>query len=88
MDEVKLEARRNGALDGVPRNSGPLNGSALEDCLSEEVISYAARGHRPPPLAKQGVDAISILDYVGNTPLFKFCSITRHLKHVQLYAKA
>ncbi len=88
MDEVKLESERNGALDHVPTNSGPLNGAALGDCLSEEVISYAANGHRPPPLENQGVDAISILDYVGNTPLFKFCSITRHLRHVQLYAKA
>jgi cysteine synthase B len=88
MDEVKLEAQRNGALDGVPVNAGPLNGASLGDCLSDEVIAYAANGHRPPPLEKQGVDAISILDYVGNTPLFKFCSITRHLQNVQLYAKA
>ena len=88
MDEVKLEAHRNGALDGVPTNKGPLNGASLGDCLSDEVISFSANGHRPPPLEKQGVDAISILDYVGNTPLFKFCSITRHLQHVQLYAKA
>jgi cysteine synthase B len=61
---------------------------SMRDCLSPEVTEHAANGHRPPPLAKQGVDAISILDYVGNTPLFKFCSLTRHLNKVEVYAKA
>ena len=58
------------------------------DCLSDDVMAHAANGHRPPPLAKSGVDAISILDYVGNTPLFKFCSLTRHLQKVAVYGKA
>ena len=72
-------------------NGASSNGATrdeMRDCLSPEVVSHAANGHRPPALAKQGVDAISILDYVGNTPLFKFCSLTRHLKTVEVYGKA
>lgn len=60
----------------------------MRDCLSEEVRSGSVNGHRPPPFERLGVDAVSILDYIGNTPLFRFCGLTRHLKTVQLYAKA
>jgi cysteine synthase B len=40
------------------------------------------------PLECQAVNSISILDYIGNTPLFRFNSINRHLQRVELYAKA
>jgi cysteine synthase B len=65
-----------------------MNEVANRECLSEEVVQGSVNGHRPPPLEKLGINAISILDYVGNTPLFKFCSLTRHLKHVEVYGKA
>lgn len=80
----------NELITQSPATNGNANGATREmrDCLSPEVVSHSANGHRPPALAKQGVDAISILDYVGNTPLFKFCSLTRHLKHVEVYGKA
>jgi cysteine synthase B len=61
---------------------------AMRDCLSDEVRDNSQNGHHPPPLEMLGVDAISVLDYIGNTPLFKFCSITRHLKNVEVYGKA
>lgn len=61
---------------------------AMRDCLSDEVRDFSQNGHRPPPLEKLGVDAVSVLDYIGNTPLFKFCSITRHLQNVEVYGKA
>jgi len=61
---------------------------AMRDCLSDEVRDHSQNGHRPPPLEKLGVDAVSVLDYIGNTPLFKFCSITRHLQNVEVYGKA
>lgn len=35
-----------------------------------------------------GVDAISILDYIGNTPLFRFCGLTRNFQYAKVYAKA
>jgi cysteine synthase B len=60
----------------------------MRDCLSEEVRSGSTNGHRPPPIERIGVDAVSILDCIGNTPLFRFCGLTRHLKTVELYAKA
>ena len=60
----------------------------MRDCLSDEVRDNSQNGHHPPPLAMLGVDAISVLDYIGNTPLFKFCSITRHLQNVEVYGKA
>jgi cysteine synthase B len=60
----------------------------MRDCLSEEVRSGSHNGHRPPPIERLGVDAVSILDYIGNTPLFRFCGLTRHLQTVELYAKA
>jgi cysteine synthase B len=60
----------------------------MRDCLSEEVRSGSTNGHRPPPIERIGVDAISILDYIGNTPLFRFCGLTRDFKHVEIYAKA
>src|SRR5688500_13593193 len=65
-----------------------MNQRTHRNCLSEEVTQHSVNGHQPPPLEKLGVDAISILDYIGNTPLFRFCSLTRHLKHVSVYAKA
>ena len=52
----------------------------MRDCLSEEVRTGSTNGHRPPPIERIGVDAISILDYIGNTPLFLFCGLTRHLR--------
>jgi len=60
----------------------------MRDCLSEEVRSGSFNGHRPPPLERMGVDAISILDYIGNTPLFRFCGLTRDFKFAKVYAKA
>ena len=60
----------------------------MRDCLSEDVRSGSTNGHRPPPIERLGVDAVSILDYIGNTPLFRFCGITRHLNTVEMYAKA
>lgn len=65
-----------------------MNEALNRDCLSEDVVQGSTNGHRPPPLENLGINAISILDYVGNTPLFKFCSLTRHLKHVDVYGKA
>jgi cysteine synthase B len=65
-----------------------MNEVINRECLSEEVVQGSTNGHRPPPLEKIGINAISILDYVGNTPLFKFCSIAGHLKHVEVYGKA
>ncbi len=42
----------------------------------------------PPPLERQGVDAIPIMDYIGNTPLFRIQHLTAHLKTVEVYGKA
>jgi cysteine synthase B len=42
----------------------------------------------PPPLEKQGVEAIPIMDYIGNTPLFRLNHIPTHLKTVEIYGKA
>lgn len=60
----------------------------MRECLSEEVQTGSLNGHRPPPLERLGVNAISILDCIGNTPLFKFCSLTRDFEFVEMYAKA
>ena len=60
----------------------------MRDCLSKEVTINSTNGHRPPPLERMGVNAISILDYIGNTPLFKFCGLTRGFEYVDMYAKA
>lgn len=47
-------------------------------------------GHARAPMPVQclAVNAVSIEDYIGNTPLFKFHNINRHLKHVEIYGKA
>ena len=42
----------------------------------------------PPPLERQGVDAIPISDYIGNTPLFRIQHLTAHLRNVEVYGKA
>lgn len=60
----------------------------MRDCLSEEVRSGSTNGHRPPPLERIGVDAVSILDYIGNTPLFRFCGLTSEFKYAKIFAKA
>lgn len=39
-------------------------------------------------LCAHTIDSISILDFIGNTPLFRFNRITSHLKGVELYGKA
>ena len=49
--------------------------SAAEQGTGAELLNY-------------NVDAISILDYIGNTPLFRFRNITRHLNKVEVYGKA
>jgi len=60
----------------------------MRDCLSEEVTAGSINGHRPPPLERIGVNAVTILDCIGNTPLFKFCGLTSGFEYVDLYAKA
>jgi cysteine synthase B len=54
----------------------------------DQIGQPTDNGHRPIPLERLGVDAISILNYIGNTPLFRFCHITQHLKKVEIYGKA
>jgi cysteine synthase B len=52
------------------------------------TIDKSVNGHHPMPLERLGTDAVSILDYIGNTPLFRLNNITRHLKKVEICAKA
>src|SRR4028118_459451 len=52
------------------------------------TIDKSVNGHRPMPLERLGTDAVSILDYIGNTPLFRLNNITRHLQKVEICAKA
>ncbi len=52
--------------------------------ISTAVVTPCA----PPPLEKQGVEAIPIMDYIGNTPLFRLNHIPAHLKTVEIYGKA
>ena len=51
-------------------------------------LDKSLNGHRPMPLERLGTDAVSVLDYIGNTPLFRLGNITRHLTKVQVLAKA
>lgn len=45
-------------------------------------------GHEPPPIEQLGRDSVSILGYIGNTPLLCLSRLTRHLQKVRVYAKA
>jgi len=65
-----------------------MNDSARLTSELAELGQPSTNGHHPIPLERLGVDAISILDYIGNTPLFRFSHITRHLKNVEIYGKA
>jgi len=60
----------------------------MRECLSEEVRAGSVNGHRPPPPERLSINAVSILDTIGNTPLFKFCGLTRGFEFVEMYAKA
>jgi cysteine synthase B len=51
-------------------------------------VPATLNGHEPPPIERLGNDSVSILGYVGNTPLLCLSRITRHLKKVRVYAKA
>jgi len=59
----------------------------MPDCVTDRV-NATVNGHRPPPPERAAVNAICILDYIGNTPLFRFKRITAHLKNVEVYGKA
>lgn len=45
-------------------------------------------GHEPPPIEQLGRDSVSILGYIGNTPLLCLSRLTKHLQKVRVYAKA
>jgi cysteine synthase B len=51
-------------------------------------VPAAINGHQPPPIEQLGRDSVSILGYIGNTPLLCLSRLTKHLKHVHVYAKA
>jgi len=52
------------------------------------VVPATLNGHQPPPIEQLGNDSVSILGYVGNTPLLCLSRLTKHLKKVRVYAKA
>lgn len=52
------------------------------------TVAPTMNGHQPPPLEQLGRDSVSILGYVGNTPLLCLSRLTRHLTKVRVYAKA
>ncbi len=54
----------------------------------DRAADNPCNGRGPVPPSRQEVEAISILNYIGNTPLFRFCNITRHLERVEVYGKA
>jgi hypothetical protein len=43
-------------------------------------VPATLNGHQPPPIEQLGRDSVSILGYIGNTPLLCLSRITRHLK--------
>ena len=51
-------------------------------------VPPSLNGHQPPPLEQLGRDSVSILGYIGNTPLLCLSRLTKHLKNVRVYAKA
>jgi cysteine synthase B len=51
-------------------------------------VPSSLNGHEPPPIEQLGRDSVSILGYVGNTPLLCLSRLTRHLQKVRVYAKA
>jgi cysteine synthase B len=52
------------------------------------AVPATMNGHQPPPIEDLGNDSVSILGYVGNTPLLCLSRLTRHLTKVRVYAKA
>ncbi len=51
-------------------------------------VPATLNGHQPPPIEQLGRDSVSILNYIGNTPLLCLSRLTRHLKKVRVYGKA
>jgi cysteine synthase B len=51
-------------------------------------VPATSNGHQPPPIEQLGRDSVSILGYIGNTPLLCLSRLTKHLKKVRVYAKA
>jgi len=77
----------NGAQSLVPQGNG-AQAIAPQSKGSPCEVPATLDGHQPPPIEQLGRDSVSILGYIGNTPLLCLSRITRHLKKVRVYAKA